>query len=50
MSLSTDGRFIVSGSAGGSIKVFSTETKEQLHHFQDAHSGMTESPVYLPYG
>lgn len=39
MAVSADGRFIVSGSRDKSIKVFSIASKQQLHHFQDAHSG-----------
>ena len=40
VAISADGRFIVSGSYDKSIKVFDMHTKEQLHHFSDAHSGI----------
>ena len=39
VAISADGRFIVSGSDDNSIKVFDMQTKEQLRHFSDAHSG-----------
>ena len=37
--MSSDNRFIVSGSEDKSIKVFDLQTKQQLHHFADAHQG-----------
>ena len=37
--MSSDNRFIVSGSEDNSIKVFDMQTKQQLHHFADAHQG-----------
>ena len=43
VAISADGRFIVSGSYDKSIKVFDMHTKEQLHHFSDAHS----STIYV---
>ena len=43
VAISTDGRFIVSGSEDNSIKVFDMHTKQQLHHFSDAHS----STIYI---
>lgn len=37
--ISADSKFIVSASQDKSIKVFDMHTKQQLHHFQDAHTG-----------
>ena len=39
VAVSNDNRFIVSGSDDRSIKVFDLQTKQQLHHFADAHQG-----------
>ena len=39
VALSADGKFIVSGSDDKSIKMFDVHTKQQLHHFSEAHSG-----------
>ena len=39
VAVSSDNRFIVSGSSDKSIKVFDLQTKQQLHHFADAHQG-----------
>ena len=30
---------MVTGSEDNSIKVFSLETKQEIHHFQNAHTG-----------
>ena len=38
VAVSSDNRFIVSGSDDKSIKVFDLQTKQQLHHFADAHT------------
>ena len=39
VAVSSNNRFIVSGSEDKSIKVFDLQTKQQLHHFADAHQG-----------
>ena len=38
VAVSSDNRFIVSGSYDNTIKVFDLQTKQQLHHFADAHT------------
>ena len=48
VAIPADGRFIVSGSADNSIKVLDMHTKEQLHHFSDAHfSTISFSILYI---
>jgi len=37
LAVTPDNKFIVSGSADHSMKLFDLQTKEQVHHFQDAH-------------
>jgi len=37
--VSSDSRFMVSGSADRSIKIFDIENRKQIHHFKDAHEG-----------
>ena len=46
VAISADGRFIVSGSRDKSMKVFDMHTKEQVHHFSNAHSS-TISPFCM---
>ena len=41
VALSINNRFIVSGSIDCSIKVFDLYAKQQLLHFEKAHSGIT---------
>ena len=41
--MSEDDKYIVSGSDGGSIKVFDLQTKAVVYHFKDQHTGR----VYL---
>ena len=36
---------MISGSADRSIKIYNAETKEQVHHIKDAHSGISY-PVF----
>ena len=49
VALSADGRFIVSGSKDKSIKVFDMDTKQQLYHFLDAHSGIISLSLLYVY-
>ncbi len=37
MTVSPDSKYIVSGSADQSIKVFDLDTKQQVYHFVNAH-------------
>jgi len=39
VAVSPDSKFIASASRDRSIKIFDLETKQQVHHFQDAHTG-----------
>lgn len=39
VAISADSRLIVSGSSDKSIKVLDMHTKQQIHHFEDAHTG-----------
>ena len=48
VAVSSDNRFIVSGSSDKSIKVFDLQIKQQLHHFADAHQGTIILPSILP--
>jgi len=38
VAITPDSKYIISGSADGSIKVTNTHTKELMHHFQGASS------------
>ena len=40
IAITSDARFIVSGSGDKSIKIFDLESKEPVHHFKDAHTGI----------
>jgi len=35
-----DNRYVISGSWDESIKVFDLQTKQLVHHFENAHKGM----------
>ena len=50
VTVSKDSKLIVSGSADKSIKVFDIHSKQQVHHFVDAHSGTSSTLtfIYLP--
>jgi len=37
LAVTSDSKYIISGSRDGSIKVFDFETKREVHHFQEAH-------------
>jgi len=37
VAVTSDSKFIISGSSDKSIKVFDILTKQEVHHFQDAH-------------
>lgn len=37
--MTPDGQHIISGCGDGSFKVFNLETKEEIHHFTQAHKG-----------
>lgn len=37
--LTSDCKYIISGCWGRSIKMFDFETKEEIHHFYNAHEG-----------
>ncbi len=37
MAVTSDSRYVISGSLDKSIKVFDLKTKQQVHHFTDAH-------------
>ncbi len=37
MAVTSDDKYIISGSSDKSIKIFDFETKQQVHHFQEAH-------------
>ena len=39
VAVSPDGRYIISGSYDNSIKVFDLQSKQEIHHFQQAHQG-----------
>ena len=41
VAIAGNGSFIVSGSADKSIKILSLRTKQDLHHFKDAHMGIS---------
>lgn len=47
--MTSDSRYIVSGSKDGSIKVFDFETKEEVHHFKDVHKGTVLIISYNAY-
>jgi len=40
-----DDRFIVSGSHDKSLKVFDLHTKQEVHHFKNAHQGFINAVV-----
>ena len=48
VAVSSDNRFIVSGSDDKSIKVFDLQTKQQMHHFADAHISTIILSFLLP--
>jgi len=39
VSISSDNKYIVSGSEDKSIKIFDVENKTELYHFENAHDG-----------
>jgi len=44
---SHDNKYIVSGSEDRSIKVFDLQTRRELHHLKDVHSGINEKYNYF---
>ena len=46
LAVSEDDKYIVSGSDGGSIKVFDIETKAVVHHFKEQHTGRVNLYFY----
>ena len=43
MAVTSDGKYIISGSEDKSIKVFDLQTKQQVRHFENAHKGIKVS-------
>ncbi len=39
VAVTCDNRYIISGSSDKSFKVFDLQTKQQVHHFENAHQG-----------
>jgi len=39
VAVTSDSKYIISGSYDKSIKVFDLQTKQQVHHFENAHEG-----------
>lgn len=39
VAMTPDGKYIVSGSLDNTIKIFDFETKQEVHHFKEAHEG-----------
>ncbi len=39
MAVTSDGKYIISGSLDKSLKIFDLNEKREIHHFQDAHEG-----------
>ena len=46
MTVTSDNRYIISGSFDKSIKVFDLQTKQLVRHFENAHKGME---IYIDY-
>jgi len=47
VAVTSDSRFIISGSGGGSLKVFDLSTKQQVHRLQKAHEGQFIVSTFL---
>jgi len=46
MTVTSDDKYVISGSTDRSIKVFDLQTKQQVHHFENAHNGRE---IYIDY-
>jgi len=46
VAVTSDSKFLISGSQDRSIKVFDLDTKKQVHHFQNAHEGYSNYSHY----
>ena len=40
MTVTPDNRYVITGSDDKSIKILDLETKQQVHHFENAHTCM----------
>ena len=48
VAITSENRFIISGSSDHSIKVFDLHTKQEVHHFQNVHQSLINSIVLTP--
>jgi len=46
VAVTSDNRYVISGSEDKSIKVFDLQTKQQVHHFENAHKRMESRSDY----
>jgi len=47
--LTSDDKYVITGSADKSIKIIDFETKQEVHHFVDAHQGISENNFMISF-